>query len=378
MPATRRFVIIDEGTIHDSNDENDPPPSRKRQRTDDDDEVSEPTSSQRKVKLRASLRPDYDGTEILIHDPHYYFGEDPEADCYIRVQKILFKVQGFYPLKLDREKLNFGHSEEDAEGQPRTLEDLERVLLLATVTKNFEFDRLHDWTIESMHRAFSSNASLIDSCSSAIFTRIIEVAVQYKARDLLDIAVSKWCDRIRRKESPAVPAILAADEHKIDKLAGVAYYTHLLEAIKEAPPATPANPLRIQADPKLSSRQLIQLLSGHLALVNFSEQYRRSPPKLERQEECSVEAHRACTVVWNERWQAARGSPKVLALCSADVLGLVAEMGDKLRNDKELDAEVLTEACKLAGLQSLKQNLAEVQEQLPRYFIGCIVPPSVR
>ncbi|KAG6853087.1 hypothetical protein C0991_006981 [Blastosporella zonata] len=401
-----RFIIVDDATIQDSSDDADIPRSRKRPRTDGDEppapdssplkqRVKTSTLPELETKGRASLRADYDGTEILIHDPQFYFEDDSEASCFIRVEKIVFKLMemritgraepttGRDPLEL------FGVSviefrallwaryatEEEAKDQPRALDDLERLLSLSTITKTLEFSRLHDWAIESMQRAFSSDVSLVDSCSSAVLTRVIEVAVQFKAKDLLEAVVSKWCDRVRRKDSPAVPAILAADEHKLEKLRGIAYYTHLLEAIEQAPPPTDTSPLQILADPKLSSKQLNRLLSGHLALVSFSERYRRRAPKLECGEECTAEAHRACTLVWNERWCAAAGSPKVFALCSADILGLVGEMTDRLNGDGEL-VDGLTKACRSAGLQTLKQGLLEAQKQLPQYFLGCLSPPK--
>ncbi|KAG6868263.1 hypothetical protein C0993_005754 [Termitomyces sp. T159_Od127] len=401
------FIIVDDSTIHDSNDDADVLHLRKRQRMQDQPpSPTMPGTSKRKAmsESRPSLRSDYDGTVILIHDPKYFFEDDPEADCFIRVEKILFKVHShvLYMSKLIERRINgrdkrttrqdplelFGVSvtefralmwaryatEDDAEGQPRALEDLERLISLTTVTKNLEYNRLHDWAIDSMYRAFSSNSSLIDSCSSVILTRVIEVASQYKAKDLLEAVVSKWCDRIRRKDSPAVPAILAADEHKLEKLAGVAYYAHLLETIEQASQPPTDTPLRILADPKLNSQQIIRLLSGHLSLVNFSERYRRRAPTLECTESCSVDAHKACTLVWNEQWQAAAGSRRILALCSADVLGLVAEMSERLGGDGEV-IEGITEACRLAALENLKHSLVDIQEKLPQYFVGCLTPP---
>ncbi|KAG6831318.1 hypothetical protein H0H93_013799, partial [Arthromyces matolae] len=297
-----RFIIVDDNTIKDSSDETEFVRSRKRPRREDSDELSPPASqthpdafkcrkpaSDIDHKTRPSLKSDHDGTQILIHDPQYYFRDDKEADCFIRVEKILFKVHRdkLFMSKLMEKRITgrpepttgqdplelFGvsviefralmwASEDEAEGQPRALEDLERLLSLSTVTKNCGFDRLHEWSITSIHRAFTSNSSLVDSCSSAILTRVIEVAAQYKAADLLDAVVNKWCERIQRKDSPSVPAILAADEHKLEKLGGVAYYAHLLEAIAQAPPPkTNDTPLRIQADPKLNSKQLLRLLS---------------------------------------------------------------------------------------------------------------------
>lgn len=143
--------------------------------------------------------------------------------------------------------------------------------------------------------------------------------------------------------------------------------------IEQAPSPTMDTPLRILADPKLNSRQIIRLLSGHLSLANFGERYRRRAPKLECTESCSADAHKACTIIWNEQWQVAAGSCRVLALCSADVLGLVAEMSEKISGDRELK-EGVTEACRLAALENLKQSLIDIQEKLPQYFVGCLMP----
>ncbi|KAF5377918.1 hypothetical protein D9615_006697 [Tricholomella constricta] len=396
-----RFIIVDEGTIRESCDEGDNR-TRKRQRVDSD-------SSDRdnifrfcpKVPLRPSLRPDVDGTEILIHDPTYYYAEDPQADCYVRVEKIIFKIHGHLlhmsklltsrvanrpaptsgkdPLELFGVSVNEFRallwaryaSEEDAKDQPKAREDLERLLYLATVAKSLEFYELHEWAIQSMQKAFTANIVLTDTCSSANFTRVIEIATQYKATDLLDAAVSTWSDRVRRRDIPAVPAILAADTHKLPQLRGIAYYTHLLEAIEQSPPGTPTTLLRFQADPKLSDKQVIRLLAGHFSLVNFTERYRRCPVKLDRAEDCSTEAHRACTLVWSEQWQAAAGSRKVLGHSSADILGIFSGMSEQLNADVEL-VEGVTSACRLAGLESLKRNVVDARESLPQYFLGCL------
>ncbi|KAF8073994.1 hypothetical protein FPV67DRAFT_778275 [Lyophyllum atratum] len=384
-----RFIIVDEGTIRDLTDEDEVLRARKRKRVGDDKEIERP-----------SLRPNIDGTEILIHDPYFYHADDPQADCYIRVENMLYKIHGQVLLmsKLltarlsdrsqptsSREPLElFGlsvnefrallwaryASEEDAKDQPKAQEDLVRLLHLATVTHNFGFTALHKWSIQSMHYGFASNAVLAETCSSANFTRAIEIAAQYKANELLEAAVSKWSDRVRRREIPAVPAMLAADAHKLSELRGVAYYAHLLDAIEHSPPPTPTSPFRIQADPKLSDKQLVRLLSGHVSLVNFSEQYRRRPPKLECAEGCSTEAHRACTLVWNERWLAAAASRKVFAHTSADILAILATMCEQLTGDEEL-AKGLNEVCRLVGLQSLKLHLCDARESLPQYFLGC-------
>lgn len=77
-----RFIIVDEGTIREHGDEEESPRSKKRQRVDEDEPSNE--------KLRKIVS---DGTEILIHDPHYHLRDDPQADCYVRVEKVLFKVR---------------------------------------------------------------------------------------------------------------------------------------------------------------------------------------------------------------------------------------------------------------------------------------------
>lgn len=102
MKRPGRFIIVDDSTIHDSNYDDDIP-HQKRQRMQD--EPPSPTMLKRKAMFesRPSLKSDHDGTVILIHDPKYFFEDDSGADCFIRVEKILFKVRRLYRIAKDRE-----------------------------------------------------------------------------------------------------------------------------------------------------------------------------------------------------------------------------------------------------------------------------------
>ncbi|GLB38678.1 hypothetical protein LshimejAT787_0505430 [Lyophyllum shimeji] len=380
-----RFIILDGGTIRDSREEDNAQRLRKRKRLEDDSDNNRP-----------SLRTAADGAETLINDQDYYFTDDPQAECYVRVEKILFKIHSHRlvmskmlaarlrdrpvpssskePLELfgvsveEFRALLWARyaSEEDAKDQPRTLEDLRRLLYLSTVTRNFEFGALHEWGMQSMHRAFTSDAVLADTCSSATFTRVIEIATQYKADDLLEAAVSKWVERIQRRDIPAVPAMLAGDAHRLPRLCGVSYYAHLLESIEHSPAPSL---FRLQADPRLSDTQLIRLLSGHVSLVNYTEQYRRRPAKLHCADGCSAEAHRACTVVWGERWLATAGSRKMLVHNSADILGIVSTMCELLTADSELGWSLRYLTIAIIGPCDRIENRAARRTRYPRGVI---------
>lgn len=219
-----------------------------------------------------------------------------------------------------------------------------------------------------MYAAFDTDAAFADTCTSATFTRVVEVATRCKAHDLLDAAVSKWSDRIRRRDIAAVPAILAADEHKLVGLRGIAYYVHLQEIIEKSAPTTPADALLLFST-GLSEKQRIRLLLGHLSLVSFWERRRRDPPKLECADGCSTAAHRTCDRVWNEQWQVMVGSQAVLRHNSADILAILQCMRDQLGIDQGV-AQGVALACRTTGLDALRQELCDVRVALPEHF-GC-------
>ncbi|RDB14914.1 hypothetical protein Hypma_016391 [Hypsizygus marmoreus] len=386
---TPRFIIVDPETIRISRDEEDGSRAKKRKRANEDDAAFSPFSRK---------GPETDGTQILIHDPTYY-SEDPDADCYVRVEKILFKVHrhcllmssylrsrlsdkptsGREPLELfgisvaEFRALLWARyaSDADVKDLPKTQDDMTRLLLLATATQTCDFHELHSWTMKTIYTAFTTRPTFTDACTSATLTRTVEVASRCKATDLLDAAAARWSDRLRRKTIPAVPAILIADTYNLRGLRGIAYYTYIQEILDASPPQSTMSAIHLQADPKLSNTQLIKLLSGYLSLVSLWERRRRTPTSLECSEGCSTEKHRTCARVWEARWSAVASSRTVIEFGSSDVLGILLCMCERLDADPEV-ARSVAPACREAGLEALRQEICDIRGALPEHFVGCM------
>jgi hypothetical protein len=77
-----RFIIVNDGTIRESRDHEDFRP-RKRQRVEQGDDSDKDSV----VDYPASSKP-----ELLVPDAEYYLNDDPEADCFVQVENVLFKV----------------------------------------------------------------------------------------------------------------------------------------------------------------------------------------------------------------------------------------------------------------------------------------------
>lgn len=220
----------------------------------------------------------------------------------------------------------------------------------------------------------SDDSVFIETCSSSIFSRIVDLAIQSEQSDLLSVAIANWSIRVRLQNIPSVPAILAADRYDLPALRGVAYYTHILEMIEHQTSngITERGATQFHADPKLSNAQVMRLLSGHWSLVNFWERLRRNPPKLVCVEGCPNKTrHGACEEVWRARWDAAAASRKVLNFSSANVLGILACMHDLLGADKDL-AKSVGARCKVTALDALQHTREELDKGMADHFFGCI------
>ncbi|KAF8228786.1 hypothetical protein L208DRAFT_1379202 [Tricholoma matsutake] len=393
-----RFIIVNDGTIRESREYEDPRP-RKRQRVlfEQDDDSDKDTLTD--YFTSESTKP-----ELLVRDPEYYL-DDPKADCFVRVEKTLFKVHQhvletseILAWKLARHleegptstecpfAFLYGTSADEfrallwtqytssdkLENQPEDQSDLGRLLFLATITYRFRYNALHSWAITVINHAFTTKAVFADTCSSATFTRVVDVAVECKASDLLESVETKWSARVQRKDIPPVPAILAADRQDLRTLRGIAYYVYIQETMELQVTLTKSGATQLQVDPKLSNVQVMRLLSGHLSLVGFWERLRRQAPKLSCAEGCEPERHiEVCTTVWVDRWRAATNSRRVLGHHTTDVFAILLALREELGTDQELKRNVLP-ACRLAGLDTLKKVSDDLSETLPDHFFGCI------
>lgn len=211
----------------------------------------------------------------------------------------------------------------------------------------------------------------MDSCSSANFTSLLDVAVEFNDTELLNSAISIWAERVSKNSTPSVPAMLAADKHDLAELRGVAYYVHIQDMMDRQTSITALGATQLRADPKLNNGQVMRVLSGYWSLVSFWERFRRTPLALARAGECSESEHKTCVSNWDRRWHSAVGWKRILGYNNADILALLACLRDQLRGDDDL-AQGTSPACRDAGLNALKESLETTRKGLADHFLGCI------
>ncbi|KAJ7490564.1 hypothetical protein FB451DRAFT_1220392 [Mycena latifolia] len=380
-----RFIIHDEGTIRETRDEVQSRP-KKRQRTDSGID----TGGYRDNDCLASAGP-------IEDDPDFYRTE-AAADCVIRILNTRFKIKGsllsnsspvFHdiitthrnatgqldPLLLIADADEFRAllwalyaSPQERAAQPREHEDVDRLLRITAISRQYRCDALQTWSQAAILRTVTHDDAFIASCSSAMFRRIIDIAIRTRQDTLLDTIITQWATRIRRGDAPSVPAILAADLHELSRLRGVAYYFHIQGMIAQQTTVTDRGATQFQADPKLSNAQVMRLLSGYWSLASLWERLRRTPPKFECADGCPKGKGR-CAAVWGERWAVAASSEKANALSSASVLALLTIMRDQLTADKEVTKDVHP-PCRLAALDAVKKHAKNLEDGLDDHFFG--------
>ncbi|KAJ7017890.1 hypothetical protein C8F04DRAFT_1276234 [Mycena alexandri] len=376
-----RFIIQDQGTIRETRDDS-PQRPRKRQRTDSGIDTGGYSDN-----CLASSGPVED-------DPEFYRPE-AAADCVVRVGNIRFKIQRSFlydaspvlqdildrhqaatrgadaPLVLIADADEFRAlswalyaSPRERAAQPREHEDLDRLLLIAGITRQYRCASLEAWSMAAIIRTVTADSAFIASCSSALFRRIMDCAIRTHSDALLEATISQWAVRIMRGDAPCVPAILAADAHELSHFRGIAYYAHIQVMTAQQTALTERGATQFQTDPKLSNAQVMRLLSGHWSLVSLWERLRRAPPKFSCAQHCAGR----CVLAMEERWRVAAASSKINALSSASVLALLAAMRDLLVVDQELTQ--IPAQCKLAALEAVKSTAKLVEDGLADHFFG--------
>lgn len=381
-----RFIIQDGGTIRETRDDT-PTRPKKRQRTDSGID----TGGYSDDGCLASAGP-------LEDDPDFYRTE-PAADCVVRILNTRFKIKGsllsdssrvFQDIlskhrettrRLDAPLLLIADADEfrallwalyaspkERAAQPREHEDVERLLLITAIASQYRCDDLQKWSKAAILRTVSHDAAFVASCSSALFARIIDVAIRTRHDTLLDSTITQWAGRLRVGDAPSVPAVLAADAHELPRLRGVAYYAHIQGMLAGQTTITSRGATQFQADPRLSNAQVMRLLSGYWSLVSLWERLRRAPPKFECAAGCPKGRGR-CATVWGARWGVAAASDRANALSSAKVLALLSTVRDLLAVDKEVMTE-LHPPCRLAALEALRTQTRDLEDGLADHFFG--------
>ncbi|KAJ7143631.1 hypothetical protein C8R43DRAFT_1097543 [Mycena crocata] len=377
-----RFIIQDGGTIRETRDDV-PERPRKRQRTDSG------------IDTGGYSDDCLESTGPIEDDPDFYRSEN-EADCVVRVTNTRFKIKGSLlsnssvvlqdilarhrraasrpeaPLVLIADVDEFRAllwalytSPEELAAQPREHKDVDRLLLITAICRQYRCAGLAAWSKAAILRSVSDDDAFIASCSSAMFRRILDVAMRTGHKDLCDATVAKWTARIRHTEAPCVPAILAADEHELPELRGVAYYFHIQTMTAQQTTVTDRGATQFQMDSKLKNAQVMRLLSGHWSLVSLWERLRRSPPRFVCVSGCAGR----CAAAWAERWGVATTAERVTRLSSANVLALLTAMRELLALDKELP-KMMAALCKVAALESVRTQRKTVEDGLADHFFG--------
>ncbi|KAJ7835493.1 hypothetical protein B0H13DRAFT_2108129 [Mycena leptocephala] len=299
-----RFIIQDEGTIRETRDDT-PPRPRKRQRTDS----AIDTGGYSDIDCLTSVGP--------VEDDLEFYRSEAGANW-------------LCPLVLIADADEFRAllwalyaSPQERAAQPREHDDLDRLLLIAAISRQYRCATLETWAKAALLRTVTSNDAFIASCSPPSHHHAVAL-------------------RIRAGDAPSVPAILVADTHELPRLRGVAYYAHIQSML-----AAQQEGRGFATDPKLSNAQVMRLLSGHWSLVSLWERLRRTPPK----------------------FAIACASKKINAMSSASVLALLGVMRELLAADPEL-AKNIPAQCKLAALDAVKTQVKVLEDGLADHFFG--------
>ncbi|KAJ6583898.1 hypothetical protein DFH09DRAFT_1308620 [Mycena vulgaris] len=228
--------------------------------------------------------------------------------------------------------------------QPCEYEDVDRFLLVTAISRQYRCGALESWSKAAILRTVSHDNAFIASCSSAMFRRVIDVAIRTRQDVLLGTAISQWAARIRRGVAPCVPAILAADAHELPRLRGVAYYFHVQVMLAQQTTVTDRGATLFQADPKLSNAQVMRLLSGYWSLVACGS---------------ACGATRPSSAAWE----------RANTLSSASVLALLTTVRDQPATDQEATKNMYFE-CRLAALEAVRKHARSLENGLADHFFG--------
>ncbi|KAJ7069328.1 hypothetical protein C8F01DRAFT_1015139 [Mycena amicta] len=384
MPA--RF-IIDGSTIRETRDpERDdselPTRPRKRQRTDSGIDAGGYSDNGQCL------------TGVVEDDPEFF---RVDGDCVVRVANMRFKVRGSLlanasPVLEDILARHLQGSLSDCAivliadpdefralcwalyASPQALaeplqdhDSVSRFLLLAAIARQFRCTTLSTSANAALLNTIS-NSFFADSCSSSLFSRLVDTAIRTHHTALLSVTLAAWTARLRTGSAPCVPAIVAADLHELAGLRGIAYYFHVQTMLAESGTTQRgATVFQTAQLAKLNNGQVMRLLSGHWSLVSLCEQLRRSPVAFP----CACDRAGGCTKVCVERWGVVARSERVTGIRAAALLTLLSTMQQLLVADVELKTSMCAE-CRVLAIEALTKRARELEDGLADHFFGCL------
>lgn len=241
---------------------------------------------------------------------------------------------------------------------------LDRLITIASITHKYHFPSIESWAMELIYN--SASCPTVSPCysSSDLCTRVLEVAVTTNHVGLRDIMVENWISQILRGTLPPTPALAIADKHKLRTLQGASYYMKL---IGTAAITTSTGGMRLPEDPSLNSAQSLRLLNGYFSLVATWERLRLSPPTYLPPGACA--AHAQCQNLWSSRWFKCSKSEDVLKIGSADILGKLTLMFDKLKAEDSSGRPIsYSLGCRTAALEAAAATIRRLSDELYNHF----------
>ena len=272
--------------------------------------------------------------------------------------------------------------------------DVPRLLKVCSVANKYHFTSTETWAVDMLFPQVTSDLTPddhnIESCSSSMMSRILEVARLCGHKELENTVVKKWKFRLREGELDPLQAVRTAETHSLQGLGGASYYT-LLQCLDEKLQYSSAQPnsendlsdtgmgtehttqvaVLQRPNPDLTSHERRRLLSGHLSLTHLWDRLRSQPPKFQRADGCTYH-QRGCLLTWATIWDEISRSSATLNrgnYRSTDVVGNLMCMRMQLLGNSDLQC-ALTPGCRKRAMDAVTELISKVEDGLAEHFVG--------
>ncbi|PPR07774.1 hypothetical protein CVT24_003724 [Panaeolus cyanescens] len=339
---------------------------------------------------------------IQVQMDKTYWSTDPDAECVIRVQNILFNVNYFFTLLMSRQltssmldlerhismhgpttihspmvisctpsqfraflwvnytKIIELHKPIHEFEPDNMLTFMSNLLMVTSFVRSFKTPTIQDWVTEALAEV-ANNRVFLASCDAQIISLLLKhFSASKETQHAKKALVFNWIERLKANDDSLVSAIMAADQYDLPNLRGAAYFFYLSRkdvCSKTNPKGygyTCVRSLNTGSGNELPTRHASRLMQGHFSLSLLSHQLRNNPIRLEMGGGCSDPAHAQCSAIWEERWRAATNHTLISNLAPHDVVNLGVYVFDYLRDDKELQLR-LPFGCRVKGLKDLER-----------------------
>lgn len=243
---------------------------------------------------------------------------------------------------------------------------MDRLLAIAEISHKYHFASIGSWAMGAIVESAQRPAGVMSDPSSARYTRILELAIRCQHMELRDVILEKWVEQLFGGLMPPLAAMPVADKYGLHQLQGAAYYVTLVKMDSVRPSYFPRKWLTFDA--KLSTKQRMQLLSGHWSLVNYSAYLRTTPPVLVQQQQHHQEcAYHGCVNSWMSWWHQTGKTEEMLRCGPADVLARLERIHDRLKKDVGVPSPHTI--CRDSVLNLVTTRIAEFRANLYQHFL---------